>query len=342
MTERDYLYDNIKGILIILVVLCHFLGYAMIKSDTVVRSFIIFIYYFHMPLFIFISGYFSKNPDRARDTAFRNLFMVYIVAQVFWIIFKYLTNGSTHYIEHFLDPGYAIWYIVSLFFWRLFLKDLLKIRYILVLSFIAAPLIMFLSNAEMTLAINKTIGFLFFFLLGYYTRQEHIAKIRRFPQWAAFLLLLAIWGGTWLLMTKGILPYGGTKAVLMRTANMSDYANPLYGMAAYYLSVIPAMLCGVLLIAASPGKKTFLADIGGDTLPLYLSHTYFLILCGLLFDAVSISHGMKYAIVITLSAVLIALFSTKIYRRGFHAVYQFFIGWIYPKSKQKKSINNEA
>ena len=65
MTERDYLYDNIKGILIILVVLCHFLGYAMIKSDTVVRSFIIFIYYFHMPLFIFISGYFSKDPARA-------------------------------------------------------------------------------------------------------------------------------------------------------------------------------------------------------------------------------------------------------------------------------------
>ena len=342
MTERDYLYDNIKGILIILVVLCHFLGYAMTSGDTIVRSFIIFIYYFHMPLFIFISGYFSKNPERARDTAFRNLFMVYIVAQVFWIIFKYLTNGSTHYIEHFLDPGYAIWYIVSLFFWRLFLKDLLKIRYVLVLSFIAAPLIMFLSNAEMTLAINKTIGFLFFFLLGYYTRQEHIAKIRKIPPWAAMLLLLVVWGGTWFLMEKGILPYGGTKAVLMRTANMSDYANPLYGMAAYYLSVIPAVICGILLIAASPGKKTFLAAIGSDTLPLYLSHTYFLILCGLLFGAVAIPHGMQYAIVIALAAVLTAVFSTKIYRRCFHAVYQFCIGLIYPKSRQKKSMNHEA
>ena len=342
MTERDYLYDNIKGILIILVVLCHFLGYAMTKSDIAVRSFIVFIYYFHMPLFIFISGYFSKDPDRARDTAFRNLFMVYIVAQIFWIIFKYLTNGSTHYIEHFLDPGYAIWYIVSLFFWRVFLKDLLKIRFVLLLSFLAAPLIMFLSDAEMTLAINKTVGFLFFFLLGYYTQKEHIAKIRKIPPWAALLLLLAIWGGTWALIAKGILPYGGTKAVLMRTANMADCPNALFGMAAYYLSVIPAVLCGILVIAASPGKKTFLADVGGDTLPLYLSHTYFLILCGLLFGAVAIPHGMQYAIVIALAVVLTVVFSTKIYRRCFHAVYQFCIGLIYPKSKQKKSMNHEA
>lgn len=344
MTERDYLYDNIKGILIILVVLCHFLGYAMTQSDTIVRSFIIFVYYFHMPLFIFISGYFSKNPDRARDTAFRNLLMVYIVAQIFWIVFKYLTNGSTYYIEHFLDPGYAIWYIVSLFFWRIFLKDLLKIRFILVLSFIAAPLIMFLNDAEMTLAINKTIGFLFFFLLGYYAKQEHIEKIRKIPQGAAIFLLLVIWGGTWFLMQSGILPYGGTKAILMRTANLNECGNIpiLYGLGAYYVSVIPAVLCGMLLIAASPGKKTVLAEIGSDTLPLYLSHTYFLILCGMLFQATVLSHEMKYVIVLILTAVLTAVFSTKIYRRCFHAVYQFCIGCIYPKSKQKKSMNHEA
>lgn len=341
MTQRDYLYDNIKGILIILVVICHFLGYAMTKSDEITRSFIIFIYYFHMPLFIFISGYFSKDPDRAQSSAFRNLFMVYLVAQVFWVIFKYLTNGSTHYIEHFLDPGYAIWYIVSLFFWRLFLKDLIKIRHILPLSFLIAPLIMFLDNAEMTLAINKTVGFLFFFLLGYYAKQEHIAKIRKIPPWVAALLLLAVWGVTWFLMNIGVLPYGA-KGVLMRTTNMTVFPNPLYGLGAYYLSVLPAVICGVLLIAATPGKKTFLAVIGGDTLPLYLSHTYFLILCNMLFNAVAISHGMKYIIVIALSAALVAMFSTKWYRRCFHAVYQFCIGWLYPKSKQKTSVNHEA
>lgn len=332
MTERDYLYDNIKGLLIISVVLCHLLGYAMTTGDTFVRAFIVFIYYFHMPLFIFISGHFSKDVDRCRENAFRNLFMVFVTAQIFWIIFKYLTNGSTHYIEHFLDPGYAIWYIVSLFFWRVFLKDLVKIRFVLLLSFLISPLIMFLNDAEMVLAINKTVGFLFFFLLGYYTTQEHITKIRKIPPYLGFLLLLALLGGTWLLMGKGILPYG-VKGVLMHTSNMAVFPHAWQGFAAYYGTLLLSCLCGILVIAAAPGKKTFLATVGSDTLPLYLSHTYFLILCGILFNNVDFSHAVQYVIVLSLSIILIILFSTNIYRRGFHAVYKFCIGLIYPKSK---------
>lgn len=342
MAERDYLYDNIKGLLIIVVVLCHLLGCAMAKNDTLVRAFVLFIYYFHMPLFIFISGYFSKNPDKCRENAFRSLFLVYIVAQIFWIIFKYLTNGSTHYIENFLDPGYAIWYIVALFFWRVFLKDLVKLRFALVIAFLISPLIMFLPEEQMILAINKTVGFLFFFLLGHYATKEHIAKIRKIPWFIALLLLCLILGGTYLLLAKGILPYGGTKAIFMYTATMpelmDDLGNAWYGMGAYYGAMIVAMICGILVIAASPGRKTFLADIGGDTLPLYLSHTYFIILLDMFFAAYAIPHGAEYAVVILLSTALIILFSTKIYRKVFHAVYEFIIGLIYPKSLKKKSI----
>lgn len=340
MAERDYLYDNIKGFLIVLVVLCHLLGCAMAKSDTFVRAFVLFIYYFHMPLFIFISGYFSKNPDKCRENAFRSLFLVYIVAQIFWVIFKYLTNGSTHYIENFLDPGYAIWYIVALFFWRVFLKDLVKLKGILIIAFLISPLIMFLPKEQMILAINKTVGFLFFFLLGYFCTKEHIAKIRKIPWFVALPLLILILGGTYLLLAKGVLPYGGTKAIFMYTATMpelvDDFGTAWLGLAAYYGSMIVALLCSVLVIAASPGRKTFLAKIGGDTLPLYLSHTYFIILLDMLFAAYAIPHGAEYGIVLMLSAVLIILFSTPIYRKIFHAVYETIIGMIYPHPLKKK------
>lgn len=342
MAERDYLYDNIKGLLIIVVVLCHLLGCAMAKSDLFVRSFVLFIYYFHMPLFIFISGYFSKNIDKCRDNAFRSLFMVYIVAQIFWVIFKYLTNGSTHYIENFLDPGYAIWYIVALFFWRIFLKDLVKLRGALIIAFLISPLIMFLPQEQMILAINKTVGFLFFFLLGYYTTKEHIAKIRKIPWFAALILLALILGGTYLLLAKGIIPYGGAKAIFMYTAAMTEIADAFgsawYGLPIYYGAMIVALICSVLVIAACPGRKTFLAHIGGDTLPLYLSHTYFIILLDMFFAAYALPHGAEYAVVVLLSTVLIIVFSTKIYRKIFHAVYETIIGLICPKSLHKKEI----
>ncbi|MBQ1252274.1 MAG: acyltransferase family protein [Firmicutes bacterium] len=340
MSQRDYLYDNIKGLLIILVVLCHLLGCAMMKSDTAIRAFVLFVYYFHMPLFIFISGYFSKNVDKCRDNAFRSLFMVYIVAQVFWIIFKYLTNGSTHYIENFLDPGYAIWYIVALFFWRVFLKDLTKLKGALIIAFLISPLIMFLPKEQMILAINKTVGFLFFFLLGYYCNKDHIAKIRRIPWYVASLLLLAIFGGTYLLLDQGVFAYGGAKSIFMYTATIqelsADLGNVWYGLGAYYDSMIVAMICSALVIAAVPGKKTFLAYVGGDTLPLYLSHTYFIILLDMLFAAYTIPHSAEYAIVVGLSTALIILFSTGIYRKIFHRVYETIIGLICPKPQKKE------
>lgn len=55
--EREYQYDNMKFILILLVVFGHLLEY--IRGDISENIYRI-IYTFHMPVFVFISGYFAK------------------------------------------------------------------------------------------------------------------------------------------------------------------------------------------------------------------------------------------------------------------------------------------
>ena len=59
----SYLVDNIKIFLIFLVVFNHIIAFQLVKADQVVR----FVWYgitiFHMPAFIFISGYLSKKPQ---------------------------------------------------------------------------------------------------------------------------------------------------------------------------------------------------------------------------------------------------------------------------------------
>ena len=337
--ERDFYYDNLKGLLIFLVVLCHFLGGIVSKSDVFTRTLIVFIYYFHMPLFIFISGYFSKNPDKARSSAFRTLLLVFVIAQVFWIIFKFIANGSVYYLQHFLDPGYAIWYVVALFFWRLLLKDLIKIPHILIISFLISPLIMILSQAEMTLAINKTVGFLFFFLLGYYTNGEIMNKIRAIPVLPAAAGLIAIFIGTFLLIKFDILSYGGMKALLLHTKTLGSFDSIWFGILAYYGALVMSVITGVLVMAVMPQKKNILAYIGGDTMPLYLSHTYFLIIADLVFAAVALSYGVQYIIVLGATLLLTVIFSTPIYRKIFHAVYDFCINVIYPPELTKEKSN---
>ena len=57
--ERDYYFDNLKAVLIFLVVLGHFL--LPIHDNAVLVILKRLIYVFHMPLFVFVSGYFAKT-----------------------------------------------------------------------------------------------------------------------------------------------------------------------------------------------------------------------------------------------------------------------------------------
>ena len=60
-TARDFHIDNIKGVLIFLVVLGHMLGYLQETHSAFATGVRTFIYFFHMPGFIFMSGYLAKG-----------------------------------------------------------------------------------------------------------------------------------------------------------------------------------------------------------------------------------------------------------------------------------------
>ncbi len=60
---RDYQFDNVKGIMLILMVLGHAITHLYAKGTGTLLTKYLYcaIYAFHMPVFIFIAGYFSKR-----------------------------------------------------------------------------------------------------------------------------------------------------------------------------------------------------------------------------------------------------------------------------------------
>lgn len=64
--ERDYFFDNLKAVLIYLVVLGHFL--LPIRGANPLVEVKRLIYVFHMPLFVFVSGYFAKKSTGTVNT----------------------------------------------------------------------------------------------------------------------------------------------------------------------------------------------------------------------------------------------------------------------------------
>ncbi len=60
LKERDYFFDNARAILILFIVLGHMLQPYTSIGDKYLSALYLVIYSFHMPTFLFISGYFAK------------------------------------------------------------------------------------------------------------------------------------------------------------------------------------------------------------------------------------------------------------------------------------------
>ncbi|ATD56826.1 hypothetical protein BTM21_03280 [Clostridium chauvoei] len=175
LIKRNYLLDNLKVLLIFCVVFGHVIEYYINQSQ-ILKGIYIFIYIFHMPLFVFISGYFSKNIEKISKSAIKGLLLPYIIFNMIWYTAVYI--GTREFMFSVLYPGWTLWYLLSLFFWRISLKHLINIKYILPISFIFGLLIGLLPGGSSVLSISRTITFLPFFLLGYYTRENHLDKIK--------------------------------------------------------------------------------------------------------------------------------------------------------------------
>lgn len=82
--ERDYFFDNVKAVLMFLVVLGHLLLPIHGESFLVVVKRLIYV--FHMPMFVFVSGYFAKTFYKNGRYNYRKLlylgkaYLVFVVA----------------------------------------------------------------------------------------------------------------------------------------------------------------------------------------------------------------------------------------------------------------------
>ena len=123
---RYSIFDNVKGILIFMVVFSHFLfDYSSSHPNTISRKIVVFIYSFHMPAFIFISGFLTSENSTKITNLTKLLILYYIFNFSFSLIVYYLYN----YKINFLFPQISFWYILSLFNWRIIIKFLYKFEY---------------------------------------------------------------------------------------------------------------------------------------------------------------------------------------------------------------------
>src|SRR5665648_1067408 len=76
----NYRFDNLRGLLIWCIPISHFTRVGGDFSQASLSGIVyITINVFVMEAFVFLSGYFSKKPDRARETSYKTFLLPYLV-----------------------------------------------------------------------------------------------------------------------------------------------------------------------------------------------------------------------------------------------------------------------
>ncbi len=181
--SRDPWLDNAKMALVLLVVVGHM--WALLPADGTGGWLYDFLYLWHMPAFVFLSGYLSRAftlaPDRMWQVA-TSLVVPYLFFEAALGAFR-LWVGGEQLDDLFADPHFPLWYLVALAVWR-FLTPLFRPLWGGVAVAIAISLAGGFVDGDPSrwLDLARILGFLPFFVLGLKATPERLAWLQgRFP-----------------------------------------------------------------------------------------------------------------------------------------------------------------
>ena len=165
--HRNTALDNIKGVLIFLVVFGHFIE-LHIATDAFLRPIWIFIYAFHMPMFALVSGIFSKKllDQQAARQLIKTIVTPLIAFELIYECTEYVLMGKLSVYAGLIAPYWMLWYLMSLLCWRLLLPLFTSIRFPLVAALGLSLLTTYSEHAGYLLSGSRTLIFFPYFLLG--------------------------------------------------------------------------------------------------------------------------------------------------------------------------------
>lgn len=174
----DYL-DNLKGFLIICVVLGHVIQFSNPHFDEV--PLFRFIYSFHMPLFMWASGYVNYRKKIELGVLKRRALQL-VLPFVAWVTLHAVATMNLHYwIDVFYNPTISVWFIWDLFLIICFTtgidywceKKQKSSLIVLPLAYVFLQVGIKACHTEI-LGISHTLDLGLFYILGYYMKKYDV------------------------------------------------------------------------------------------------------------------------------------------------------------------------
>ena len=343
--ERVAYLDNARYWVMLLVVI----GHSLTQFGTIdsARAVYVWIYAFHMPFFVLISGYTARRymgDARQVRRIVSTLVVPYLIVETsMQLITRHYTGKPDPML--ILSPQWLTWFLAALFVWRLTTPIWRALKYPITTSIIIS-LTVGLFELPNVLSLPKILGFLPFWVVGLHMSREGFERLTERPArivsaivlLAAFLICYrysAGWETDWLLWKQ-------------RYDESPLSATPLEGITQRAELLAVGFVLTFAALSLIPKRRSWTTRLGGRTIYTYLIHGYIVLVLSLQFDVFNRieKFGVLAVIGTIIGAVIVAnLLMTAIVAKVFRPVFEPRLAWLFrdmPKADADKTPDDAA
>ncbi|MDO4748629.1 MAG: acyltransferase family protein [Eubacteriales bacterium] len=311
--NRIYKFDNIKLLTIILVVVGHVIEPYIGKSE-LFKSLFIFIYSFHMPLFIFISGLFQNRFNDYNKLKI-NKIAFYVTLGFLLKIMHALTKVARgmDFTFSFFGGSSIDWYlfVLSMFMVTAYLTRKVHPAIVLSVSFVLGCFSGYVDIFNDTLWLSRYFVFMPIYFSGYYMTPQLLIKIEKhfvtkLISGASMLLYFVLCFRNLDLVYKLRMLFTGKNSFATVSKYFIEDCSVEHRLLCYGIS---ALLCMAVFCYIPNIKVPILSKMGANTLSVYFWHVPVLNLIKLtpFFTMVFSLGDPMYKIILLTFAVIITL-----------------------------------
>lgn len=222
-----------------------------------------------MPLFTFISGWFSKESSPLGQNVRLLLVPCLLFTVINDLVMTWVNPVYRVSFVSFITPGFAMWYLWALFLYRISLRYLVRIPYIVLISFLLSWIVGFIPQIGSTMSLSRIFCFLPYFLLGYKLKNDN-----KYKTLSLRLMQTNVNGGALaLIFTFWMLVILYRPGLTYATGFNYGYGNyPFLGWILRMALQTTILLTGYLVIRIFPNRELWFTKYGKRTMRVYLWH----------------------------------------------------------------------
>jgi fucose 4-O-acetylase-like acetyltransferase len=267
-SRRDPWLDNTKMFLVTAVVVGH--SWRLLEPTTGERWIYDFLYFWHVPAFVLVSGYLSRSFEwdgKHLLSVVTTLIVPYLIFEPALYYFRHAL-GQVETGNVLLIPHWTMWYLPVLAMWRL-ATPILRLHWVFLPLSVVVSAVGGLWSGQI-LCVARAMGLLPFFVLGLFISRGALAELQR--TWIKPFAVAALLGI--LLLARDTDEWART-AFLYYDAGYDDLGwSTLPAMKVRLVVIAIGLLGSVSVLALVPRRGGWFSAMGAATMVVYLFHGF--------------------------------------------------------------------